>query len=69
MTQRTNAARFLNQMGIHYELRQSEVEPEDLASETVAVKAYPVFADESMERFDLISISAEVSTSSYESGD
>jgi prolyl-tRNA editing enzyme YbaK/EbsC (Cys-tRNA(Pro) deacylase) len=65
VTQKTNAARFLSQMGIHHELRQSEVDPEDLASETVAVKVYPVFADKSIERFDLISISTGVSTSSY----
>jgi Cys-tRNA(Pro)/Cys-tRNA(Cys) deacylase len=35
---RTNAARLLDQMGIHYELREYEVDPNDLAAETVAVK-------------------------------
>ena len=132
MTQKTNAARFLDQIGIRYELRQYEVDPEDLAAEAVAVKiglppgqlfktlvaqgdrhgicmavipgdteldlkalaaasgdrkihlvpvkdlqkltgyirggvtalaakkAYPVYADKSIERFDLISISAGV---------
>lgn len=35
---KTNAARLLDQMGIRYELREYEVDPEDLAAETVAVK-------------------------------
>jgi Cys-tRNA(Pro)/Cys-tRNA(Cys) deacylase len=35
---KTNAARLLDQMGIHYELRAYEVDPEDLAGETVATK-------------------------------
>ncbi|HET9994487.1 MAG TPA: Cys-tRNA(Pro) deacylase [Candidatus Acidoferrum sp.] len=38
MTQKTNAARLLDQMGIRYELREYEVDPEDLAAETVAAK-------------------------------
>src|ERR1700747_265537 len=38
MTQKTNAARVLDQMGIRYELREYEVGPEDLAAEAVAVK-------------------------------
>jgi Cys-tRNA(Pro)/Cys-tRNA(Cys) deacylase len=38
VTQKTNAARFLDQMGIHYVLREYEVDPEDLAAETVAAK-------------------------------
>ena len=38
MTQKTNAARFLDQIGICYELRQYEVDPGDLAAETVAAK-------------------------------
>jgi Cys-tRNA(Pro)/Cys-tRNA(Cys) deacylase len=38
MTQKTNAARLLDQMGIHYELREYEVDPEDLAAEAVAAK-------------------------------
>ena len=38
MTQKTNAARFLHQMGIQYELREYEVHPEDLAAEAVATK-------------------------------
>jgi Cys-tRNA(Pro)/Cys-tRNA(Cys) deacylase len=36
--QKTNAARLLDQMGIQYELRSYEVDPEDLAAETVAAK-------------------------------
>ena len=36
--QKTNAARLLDQMGIHYELREYEVDPNDLAAETVASK-------------------------------
>jgi Cys-tRNA(Pro)/Cys-tRNA(Cys) deacylase len=132
VTQKTNAARLLDQMGIRYELREYEVDPEDLAAEAVAAKiglptaqvfktlvaqgdrhgicmavipgdreldlkalaaatgdrkihlvpvkelqkltgyirggvtalaakkAYPVYADESIERFDVISISAGV---------
>ena len=35
---KTNAARLLDQMGIHYELRAYEVDPDDLAAETVAAK-------------------------------
>ena len=35
---KTNAARLLDQMGIPYELRAYEVDPEDLAAETVAAK-------------------------------
>jgi len=38
VTQKTNAARFLDQMGIHHELREYEVDPEDLAAEAVAAK-------------------------------
>ena len=36
--QKTNAVRLLDQMGIAYELRGYEVDPEDLAAETVAAK-------------------------------
>ncbi len=36
--QKTNAARLLDQIGIHYELREYEVDPNDLAAETVAAK-------------------------------
>jgi Cys-tRNA(Pro)/Cys-tRNA(Cys) deacylase len=36
--QKTNAARFLDQMGVRYELREYEVDPEDLAAEAVAAK-------------------------------
>jgi Cys-tRNA(Pro)/Cys-tRNA(Cys) deacylase len=36
--QKTNAARLLDQMGIHYELREYQVDPNDLAAETVAAK-------------------------------
>jgi Cys-tRNA(Pro)/Cys-tRNA(Cys) deacylase len=35
---KTNAARLLDQMAIHYELREYEVDPDDLAAETVAAK-------------------------------
>jgi len=35
---KTNAARLLDQLGIRYELRAYEVDPEDLAAETVAAK-------------------------------
>jgi Cys-tRNA(Pro)/Cys-tRNA(Cys) deacylase len=38
VTQKTNAARFLDQMGISYELREYEVDPDDLAAEAVATK-------------------------------
>jgi Cys-tRNA(Pro)/Cys-tRNA(Cys) deacylase len=38
LTQKTNGARLLDQMGIHYELREYEVDPDDLAAETVAAK-------------------------------
>jgi Cys-tRNA(Pro)/Cys-tRNA(Cys) deacylase len=38
MPQKTNAARLLDQMGIHYELREYEIDPNDLAAETVAAK-------------------------------
>jgi Cys-tRNA(Pro)/Cys-tRNA(Cys) deacylase len=36
--QKTNAARLLDQMGLHYELREYKVDPDDLAAETVAAK-------------------------------
>jgi Cys-tRNA(Pro)/Cys-tRNA(Cys) deacylase len=35
---KTNAARLLDRMAIHYELREYEVDPNDLAAETVAAK-------------------------------
>jgi len=35
---KTNAVRMLDQLGIHYELREYEVDPEDLSAETVARK-------------------------------
>ena len=38
MAQKTNAARLLDQLGIRYELREYEVDPDDLAAETVAAK-------------------------------
>ncbi len=38
MPAKTNAARLLDQLGIHYELREYEVDPNDLAAETVAAK-------------------------------
>ncbi len=38
MARKTNAVRVLDQLGIPYELREYEVDPEDLAAETVAAK-------------------------------
>ena len=38
MTQKTNAVRLLDQLNISYELREYEVDPEDLSAETVAAK-------------------------------
>jgi Cys-tRNA(Pro)/Cys-tRNA(Cys) deacylase len=38
MPQKTNAVRFLEEMGISYELREYEVDPDDLAAEAVAAK-------------------------------
>ena len=38
MTQKTNAVRLLDQMGITYELREYEVDPDDLTAESVAAK-------------------------------
>lgn len=35
---KTNAARLLDSLGIHYELRAYDVDPGDLAAETVAAK-------------------------------
>jgi Cys-tRNA(Pro)/Cys-tRNA(Cys) deacylase len=35
---KTNAVRLLDQLGIHYELREYEVDPEDLSAEIVAAK-------------------------------
>jgi Cys-tRNA(Pro)/Cys-tRNA(Cys) deacylase len=35
---KTNAARMLDSLGIHYQLREYEVDPEDLAAESVAKK-------------------------------
>ena len=35
---KTNACRILDSLGIHYELRAYEVDPENLAAETVAAK-------------------------------
>lgn len=37
-SQKTNAARLLDSMGIRYELRAYEVDPEDLSAQTVAKK-------------------------------
>ena len=36
--QKTNAARLLDRLGIRYELREYDVDPNDLAAETVASK-------------------------------
>src|SRR5512133_3897035 len=38
MTQKTNAVRLLDQLGIKYELRAYEVDPNDLTAESVAEK-------------------------------
>ena len=38
MPTKTNVARLLDQMGIRYDLREYEVDPDDLAAETVAGK-------------------------------
>ena len=38
MAHKTNAVRLLDQLAIRYELREYEVDPEDLAAETVAAK-------------------------------
>ncbi|HZQ68995.1 MAG TPA: Cys-tRNA(Pro) deacylase [Terriglobales bacterium] len=38
MAQKTNAVRLLDQLNVHYELREYEVDPDDLAAETVAAK-------------------------------
>ena len=35
---KTNAARLLDQLGVGYELREYEVDPDDLAAESVAAK-------------------------------
>ena len=35
---KTNAVRLLESLGMHYELREYEVDPDDLAAETVAAK-------------------------------
>ena len=38
MTHKTNAVRILDQMDIHYELREYEVDPDDLTAEAVALE-------------------------------
>ena len=38
IAQKTNAARLLDQLAVPYELRSYDVDPEDLAAETVAAK-------------------------------
>ncbi|HWX92671.1 MAG TPA: Cys-tRNA(Pro) deacylase [Terriglobales bacterium] len=38
MAHKTNAVRLLDQLGIPYHLREYEVDPDDLAAETVAAK-------------------------------
>jgi Cys-tRNA(Pro)/Cys-tRNA(Cys) deacylase len=35
---KTNAVRLLDSLGVHYELREYEVDPDDLAAESVAAK-------------------------------
>jgi Cys-tRNA(Pro)/Cys-tRNA(Cys) deacylase len=42
-TEKTNAARILEQLGIGFELREYEVDPDDLSAETVAAKiGFPI---------------------------
>jgi len=38
MAHKTNAVRLLDQLGVGYQLREYEVDPEDLGAETVAAK-------------------------------
>src|SRR5262245_57114079 len=38
MSQKTNAVRLLDQLNVHYELREYEVDPNDLTAESVAAK-------------------------------
>ena len=38
MTRKTNAVRILDQMSIHYQLREYVVDPDDLTAEAVALK-------------------------------
>ena len=38
MAAKTNAARLLDQLGVTYEIREYEVDPNDLAAESVAAK-------------------------------
>ena len=38
MTNKTNAARLLDQLKVQYELREYEVDPDDLSAESVAAK-------------------------------
>jgi Cys-tRNA(Pro)/Cys-tRNA(Cys) deacylase len=38
LTKKTNAVRLLDRMGIRYQLREYEVDPEDLTAESVAAK-------------------------------
>jgi len=38
MAAKTNAARLLDRLGVAYELREYEVDPDDLAAETVAAR-------------------------------
>jgi len=35
---KTNAARLLDSLGVHYELREYDIDPDDLAAESVAAK-------------------------------
>ena len=39
MAQKTNAARLLDPMEIRYDLREYEVDPDDLAAKTVATRS------------------------------
>ncbi len=40
MAHKTNAVRLLDRLGVQYELREYEVDPDDLAAETVAAKIH-----------------------------
>jgi Cys-tRNA(Pro)/Cys-tRNA(Cys) deacylase len=61
MTAKTNAVRLLERLAVPFELREYEVDPNDLAAETVARKVgMPPEVDETAQLFDVISISAGV---------
>jgi prolyl-tRNA editing enzyme YbaK/EbsC (Cys-tRNA(Pro) deacylase) len=67
---KTNAARLLDSLGIGYQLREYQIDEEDLSAVAVGRKiglppeqvfktlVCPAYADESVELFDVISVSA-----------